>query len=180
MAKHVVIIGGPCAGKTSVIDLLKSKGYYTVSEAAREIITEQKKDANPILPHTNRSAFQDLMLKDQLKKWKEADKQILAIWDTGIPCGIAYSKAFSTNSISESLQLNAQKHKYSAVFLLELIDNYENDEIRRETQAQSERVHAELCKVYRNLGYNIISIPSLPVSQRVSLIEKHLKENGLI
>jgi len=38
MTIHIAIEGGPCTGKTTLIESLKEKGYFTINEASRELI----------------------------------------------------------------------------------------------------------------------------------------------
>ena len=38
MIKRIIITGGPCSGKTSIIDSLKDNGYKCFNEISREII----------------------------------------------------------------------------------------------------------------------------------------------
>ncbi|WP_201496038.1 AAA family ATPase, partial [Rubrivivax sp. A210] len=39
--RRIVITGGPGAGKTTLLAELATRGYETVSESAREVITER-------------------------------------------------------------------------------------------------------------------------------------------
>ena len=45
-----VITGGPGTGKTSLIEELKTVGYQTVKEVARDIIKEQQLQGGNALP----------------------------------------------------------------------------------------------------------------------------------
>ena len=38
MIKRIIITGGPCSGKTSIIDSLKDEGYKCFNEISREVI----------------------------------------------------------------------------------------------------------------------------------------------
>ena len=63
-----IITGGPCVGKTTVLEKLAFKGFETVSESSRIVIDYERKKAetdqlyNPIYPHTDLAKFQLLVL----------------------------------------------------------------------------------------------------------------------
>ena len=40
MIKRIIITGGPCSGKTSIIEALKEREYYCFNEVSREIIQD--------------------------------------------------------------------------------------------------------------------------------------------
>ncbi len=66
-----IITGGPCVGKTSVLERLASKGFETVPESSRIVIDNERKKAeinssySPIYPHTDLAKFQLLVLEQQ-------------------------------------------------------------------------------------------------------------------
>lgn len=55
--KKYVITGGPGIGKTTVIELLASRGYVIVLEVARLITEEEKSKGSDILPWLNLEAI---------------------------------------------------------------------------------------------------------------------------
>ena len=59
--KKYVITGGPGIGKTTVIEILSSRGYEIVPEAARIIIEEEQINDSDALPWKNLKKFQNLV-----------------------------------------------------------------------------------------------------------------------
>ncbi|PZR03085.1 MAG: hypothetical protein DI539_26790, partial [Flavobacterium psychrophilum] len=43
-----VITGGPCTGKTTVVELLAKRGYVTIAEQARHYIDTQKVEGRTV------------------------------------------------------------------------------------------------------------------------------------
>ena len=64
----VIITGGPCVGKTTVLESLCNEGYTTLSESAREIIEVELKKSKGILPWTNFRSFQKKVADFQIHK----------------------------------------------------------------------------------------------------------------
>jgi len=81
MALKVVVSGGPCAGKTSLVNLLGAKGFSTTPETARQLIADQQKTPDPIIPWTKPQEFQDLLWKINIEKEKSLPEDGVLIMD---------------------------------------------------------------------------------------------------
>ena len=57
-----IFTGGPGSGKSTVLEILKNKGYLTVNEVAREIIKNQVRTGGDALPWKNTVRYSNLML----------------------------------------------------------------------------------------------------------------------
>ena len=60
-----VITGGPCTGKTTILNDLHEKGYRVLHEIARKVIEEKQKTNKDYLPTTDINEFQQLLLDAQ-------------------------------------------------------------------------------------------------------------------
>ena len=131
----IVLTGGPCAGKTTVINAVKEKlikaGYYVivVPETAAELIR------NGIIPNDDRGhtlRFQELVLETQARKEKiveaycecikdskigivDNSKGIVVLYDRGIMDNRAYLSYEDYNNM-------LKKYNYNE---LEIIDQYD-------------------------------------------------------
>ena len=72
---NYTIVGGPCTGKTTLINALKEKGFNIITETAREVIAEGQEKNLDALPWINRVEFQKKVLKKQLEKEKKIRKR---------------------------------------------------------------------------------------------------------
>jgi predicted ATPase len=65
---------------------------------------------------------------------------------------------------------------YAGVFLLEELENYETDSVRKEDRKTARRIQELLEKVYTRLGYSIIRVPALPPRERAEFVKKCLEQ----
>lgn len=156
---RIVFTGGPCAGKTTIIDkmkqLLENDDYYVivVPETAAELISKG------IIPHDDKKhtlRFQELVLETQTRKEITADeycrliknsnldfikdkKGIVVLYDRGIPDNRAYLSHNEYNNMLKKYNYNelAIIDKYDLVINLVSLattnpELYSLDEIRYE------------------------------------------------
>lgn len=140
IVKRIVLTGGPCAGKSSSLELienyLRKKGYivYTVQESATELINSGIKPFGE--DNFDLVKFQEIILKYQLDKELlidnvassfETDKEIVIIYDRGLIDNKAYIGQKTFNRILEEYNLDE----------IDIIDRYDLV-IHLETAAKSE------------------------------------------
>lgn len=154
---HIVLTGGPCAGKTSAIAVMEQeltqKGYvvFIVPETATEII---KSGYAPWLKCTTNLDFQRFIMKKQLHKEElylqiaesVSAPKIVIIYDRGIVDGKSYMSNSEYVELLHELGLNevSAKDRYDAVIhLVTAADGAEefytlgNNEARTETPEQA-------------------------------------------
>ncbi len=166
--RKYVLTGGPCAGKTTVLNILSKRGYMVLEETARVIIEKEVAEGSDILPWKNAKAFQEKVAWKQLRKEVFAPRSPILFLDRGIIDGYGYSileKVTAPKVISWF-----GKNRYDKVFLLEPLPFYELDESRMEDQAFAYAVHEEIRKAYVHFGHDIILVPVLPPEERTDFI----------
>jgi predicted ATPase len=184
--KKYVLTGGPCSGKSSVIDKLRLRGYRVVGEVARAVIADRGR-----YPCTNR--------ENALRQREIFDRQILlekdlhnnftpqAFLDRGIIDCKVYTEKFNKDYTGiEDLKIDFSGHdlgkRYSRVFLLDLVP-HKSDDIRTESEQEALEMHERIAQAYREYGYNLINVPQfdLPVVEavrkRADFILNYLREN---
>src|SRR5947209_13855687 len=87
--KSYVITGGPSVGKTTVIQLLREKGYTVLPEAARMIIEEESTKGSEVLPWKNLARFQAEVARRQFRQ-EETNQFETRFLDRSLIDGYAY------------------------------------------------------------------------------------------
>ena len=153
MIRKIVLTGGPCAGKTEILDdiekYLVEKGYYviTIPETATQLI---KSKMFPCMDREHAMMFQDIVLKLQLMKEQQAeryareklgDKKVVILCDRAIIDNKAYmgtQEEFEVLLENNGLDELGILHSYDMVIDLvstatTMKDSYKLNGIRSET-----------------------------------------------
>ncbi len=170
--KKYVITGGPCSGKTTTINELTILEYKTIPESARAVIEQEQ--PNGILPWTNLLEFQKLVLKKQLELEERANGEMTFL-DRGCLDGIAYCWQGKVKIPQELIETTRSK-RYTAVFLLEQLPEYQTDRQRKEDPAVARELHKLIAQAYKEFGYRVINIPILAPQERARYIVNKTNE----
>jgi predicted ATPase len=150
MIKKVVLTGGPCCGKSTLISELKKRGYNTIPEVARRVL-EEREDYEP---NKEELTTRQLMI---YKKQIEIESQLnqgLHFLDRGIYDAVCYS-----NFLIGEVPFNIDyKKRYTQVFILDRL-KFEDDGIRIEDEQSAKEIHKSLEKEYILRGYQPIKVP---------------------
>ena len=165
--RRFVLTGGPGVGKTTLAGCLSRLGFGMVRETARDVIVEQRSRDGESLPWRNRTAFQLLVLKQQLIREDRTTSSIV-FCDRGVPDGIAYLRIDGL-PVPEPIAENA-RDRYELAFLLEPVGEVTADGVRYEDPETAARGHTLIFEVYTELGYSVIRIPALPVAARAEIL----------
>lgn len=174
--KIYVITGGPGVGKSTLIDLLREKGYTVVTESAREVIEEEQERGSAILPWENLEAFQEKVAERQIRKEDSVAVDEFFV-DRGIIDNDAYARSGNVR-IPESVK-KFSKHRYKKVFFLEPLPDYVNDNQRKESKEDAAKLHKAIRRAYERYGYRIIDVPFMEPKKRVEFILKKVHEKGV-
>lgn len=170
-----VITGGPCTGKTTLLAELATLGHATVPEAARLIIDEgfaQGKTLKEI--RADEQKFQHVVL--ERKKMIEANtmRETVTLFDRGMHDTIAYLKQYGWE-ITKAVEEIIKNATYRKVFLLEPLPHHENDYARTEDKTFTVKLNKLLRRTYQDAGLPVISVPPLPLAERVDFVLKHIQ-----
>lgn len=154
-------------GKTTVIEILATRRYAIVPEAARIIIAEEKIKGSDILPTGNIKMFQQLVVERQVDLEGKISGQII-FCDRSIIDGYAY--CMLANVPAPEQIINLGRDRYEKVFLLSPLDTYKNDDTRIEHSRVAEEIHKKIIEAYKEFGYILIDVPVLPPEERVDYI----------
>lgn len=163
-----VLTGGPCSGKTTLINEIKDRGYTVMPESARTVIAAglaEGRDVQEIVSDT--LALERGIVQHQLELVSQAPVHEVVFYDRGIPDNIAYVHRFGLPD--EEFRQATSKVQYRKIFLLDMIE-FSNDTQRYETPEEAAWLHAEIRRTYSELNYEIVDVPVLPISKRADFV----------
>ncbi len=169
-----VITGGPCTGKTTMINQLSERGYKTTIEHARHYIDTQTIKGRTVDEiRDNKRAFQLGVLKMQIKQEAQLNPNDIVFLDRALPDTLAYYQ-FLGLEYDERLIEQCNKYCYSRVFILDRLPLI-NDYARLEDEQEQIRIHNLIIKVYESYPCTIIHVPVLPPNERMEFILNHIE-----
>lgn len=167
-----VITGGPCTGKTTVINLLAERGYKTTIEHARHYIDTQKIKGRTIDEiKENKKQFQLSVLNMQIEEEAELNLNEQVFLDRALPDAMAYYQ-FLGLEYDDRLIEQCNKYCYNKVFILDRLPLV-NDYARREDEQDQVRIHNLIIQVYQSFPCPIVHVPVLSPEDRVNFILDH-------
>jgi predicted ATPase len=159
-----VITGGPSVGKTTIISILRERGYAVVDEQATQIIREGQ-----ILPWVDRCAFQSEVLRRQIEveaPYVSSNSPIFL--DRGLFDGEAYY-------ISDGLPIpgsfqNLPLRRYAMALLIEELEFFDNNGVRFEDIEFTRKITPIIENCYTSRNIPVTRIPALPPQERVDYV----------
>ena len=157
---YIVVVGGPCSGKTTVVrglkDKLTSLGYtvFVIEDQAREIIREQQAIGGRLLPWIDRLGFELEVARRHYNLLKQALSKgyDFIIEDSGIPATLAYLRADGIKPPRELLEIIGEVEKIVDIVLaMKPPIKYTRDSERWEDYEYAMRIHNEIIRVHEEL-----------------------------
>ena len=146
---------------------LKARGHSIIPECAREF-----KKAG-ILPQDDPVAFESLLLATQFNREYIIPEEKTVFIDGGYVDMYAFSKYFGVSNMVPSYPFM----KYDKFFILDRLPTHTNDDERNESKLEAEAIHGYIIKEAIDSGYDIVSVPVLPVKERVDFIIKEITKD---
>lgn len=173
-----VITGAPCSGKTTVIEELTKKGYECFPETARGFIEEQLADGRTLEEiRSDEGQFQRGLLDSKLRLEEQRSNNSLTFLDRAMPDSITYFRVAGLDP-NEVLP-HCLRYKYAMVFLFERLP-LEIDNARTEDEETAAFIDEWIEKDYRSLGYEVIPVPVMSVSDRTEFVLKQARKARLL
>ncbi len=161
----VVITGGPCSGKTTVVNSLRGMGFSTIPEVAGMLLKMGRRYPSHLEFHRD-------IVPLQLEFESRYPNNKLVFLDRGLPDGFAYIWYEGNEPPEEVVSLS--KNRYDRVFFFDRLP-FKNEGFRLEkSDEEAELIHRLVYKAYKSLGYKIERIPVLPVEERVRFVLRKL------
>ncbi|GAA1784305.1 AAA family ATPase [Agromyces lapidis] len=169
MSNWYVITGGPSSGKTTMVNLLRQRGYQTTIEHARHYIDLQRLGGRTVTDiRSKQLEFQRSVLAMQLEQEAALDPDEIVFLDRALPDSLAYYRFLDLPpdpSLSEALT----RVKYRKVFLLDLLP-LAKDYARTEDAEAQHQIQGLLLDVYEGLHLPLTRVPALPPDERVEFV----------
>lgn len=170
--KWHVITGGPCTGKTTVIEQLRQMGHKTTIEHARHYIdTMQHKGASVEQIRANKRRFQRGVLEMQIEEENTLNPNDTVFLDRALPDAMAYYRFLGLEFDHDLIEM-CNRFCYQTVFILDRLPLV-NDYARREDEEEQKRIHDLIIEVYRSFPCPVVFVPVLPPNERVEFILKN-------
>jgi predicted ATPase len=164
-----VITGGPGSGKTTTVNILRSRGYKTTIEHARHYIDTQRLEGRTVEEVIrNQVEFQMRVLEMQIEQEAALDPGEIIFLDRAIPDALAYYR-FLQLAVNEEMLHAVETVSYKMIFILECLPIV-NDYARREDAAAQKKIHDCITGVYTSLPFPVVHIAVMEAEKRADLI----------
>lgn len=171
-----VITGGPSSGKSTLLAELKKLGHITFPEAARVLIDEGLARGETI--EQIRQDEYDFQLKTLYKKAEveqSHDTASLSFFDRGMHDTLAYFEQYGWE-VTKDVKGLVDHATYKAVFVLDMLDSFEQDYARTEDYDFAKNLSELLVKAYEKAGLTLVRVPIMPIKQRTQFILDSIKK----
>lgn len=169
----VVIDGAPSSGKTTVIQALHRRGYRIVPEIGRAYIELELARGRMLGDiRGNEERFQRALIALYVEQLRRLDAAQSAILDGGFPHAQAYIELNATPNMPDILAL-CRPFLFKKVFLCDPLP-FEADHVRTEDAAKAAFLDRRIEGVYRELGYEPLRIPAMPIEERAAYVLENL------
>ena len=168
---YFVLTGAMGAGKSAVLDQLKSRGFLCVDDPARQILKEQRSIGGSGVPETDASLFNQLMLSRAISLYQShmGDRGPV-VFDRGIPDLVAYADLFGVDTGVYRRAASAYRYNEVALCFAGWREIYTLDDERKMDFESARRFGEEARETYRRLGYRTTEVPMVPIEERLRFI----------
>lgn len=169
-----VITGGPCVGKTTLINELLRLGFDTVEEDARKIIKEEVETGRDGVPWKDKERYAKLMLEASAESYDKIasdNNSGIVFFDRGILDAVCYMD-MQNMPLTEEARHAAENRPYcKKVFILPpWKEIYETDSERKQDWNEAESTFSKMRDTYLKFNYNVIEVPIGSAEARAQFI----------
>lgn len=177
----VVVTGGPGTGKTSLVQALGRAGFAPASEVCRAIMQEEAATGGRALPWIDLDRFAERVLDREIALDDERGaKPGWTALDRAIPDIVGYLRLYGRPVPERLLRATRERRYGRRAFLAPCWPAiYVNDAERYETLDQARRVGDAVADAYRTCGYELVTLPCVPVAERVRFVLETAVPDGL-
>lgn len=168
-----VITGGPSSGKTTTVNLLRTRGYKTTIEHARHYIETQRVTGKTVEEiRSNQLKFQHGVLDMQIVQESELSSDETVFLDRAIPDALAYYHFLGLPE-DKKIREAMKGISYKKIFILDPLPLVK-DSVRTEDAIAQKNIHRLLTETYESLPFPVVHVPVMSPEERVNFILKIL------
>jgi len=177
--RRYIITGAPGAGKTTILQALRERGYAVVDEAATDVIARQYASGRDQPSHD--AGFLDAiaLLQRERQQQPAPPATTVQVFDRSPICTLALAhyigQPITPVLASEVDRVITARIYQPRVFFVHLLGFITPTAARRITLAQSirfERFHRD---AYRDHGFKLVDVPIGTPDDRVRLVDRYLR-----
>jgi predicted ATPase len=168
----IVITGGPGAGKTTLIDLLRDRGLCTAPEAGRAIIQDQTAIGGRALPWEDTDLFAELMLSWEIRSYRWAlSRSGPVFFDHAVPCVAGYFRLLGREVPKHvDAAVAAFPYRREAFIAPPWPEIYRTDTERHQDWDEAQRTYDAMADTYRQCGYELVELPRADPRERLRFV----------
>jgi len=171
---RIVLTGAPATGKTTISHELELLGHQVFHEQAREIISESLENGSDILPWKDLMGFTEVVWNLRNEQYEEAVLGTKSFYDRSVLDSYAYLLKGNVTPLERWVQ-DMHERRFDKVFLLPVWPEiHALDSERMETLEECIEVEKYIIEAYEELGYELITVPKIPLRERVAFILERL------
>jgi predicted ATPase len=174
--RRYVLTGAPGAGKTSVLHLLRERGWAVIDEAATDVIAEQQ--AAGLAEPWTVEGFTDAIAGRQRDRQLPPVPEGVQVFDRSPFCTLALARYLGHRvgpGLAAEIDRATQERTYEpSVFLVRPLGFFTPTAARRIGYQESLDFEAVHEQVYLEYGFDLVEVPVGDVAQRADLIETYL------
>lgn len=171
--QRIVLTGGPGAGKTTTLDVLRNQGYATGDDAARSIIRERKRAG--LSPRPDARTFAQQVFEKEVEAYRSVNSSP-SFFERGMVEAVGSLLGAGTLDEDRANRL-LRNYRYKAVFIFPPWEEiYCVDDERDHTFDHSVKVYQSILGFYRRHEYEPVEVPLGPVQHRVNFILDHVRD----
>lgn len=172
-----VLTGAICSGKTTLIDMLATRGFKTLPESSRPYIESEiakgRKIEEIFTSQDDERAITELQC--QAESSLQADDAVFL--DRALPDYLWFWRLMELDP--NELLLRCFCHRYASVFILDQLP-LQLDGARIDNTLYTDLFDKWLVRDYGSLGYSIVRVPVLLPEERLEFVLDDLLEQGLL
>ena len=180
--RRYVITGAPGAGKSTILAVLRQRGYAVVDEAATDVIAREQARGDPEPWRAETFVEAVTRLQQERRQRPIPAGTTVQLFDRSPLCTLALAH-YGERPVpplleSEVARIVAEGIYRPRVFFVRLLGFITPTAARRISYAHSVRFERFHEQAYRDHGFELADVPAGPPEQRADLIERAIAADG--